>query len=577
MADSAPAGPMTGARALYRALRSLGVTHLFGIDSPEPLYAELEREQIRPITVRDERAGAIMADAYARVSGRPGVCTAIRGPGVTNLVSGLAEARATSTPVVALVNDIRTNQRGKNPVQELDHLALAAPVTKWAVRVEQPERVAELTLRAFEVAMSGRPGPVLVSYPDDVLTAEIAGGSAQTASMPATYPRARVASDPGAIAEAARVLAAATRPAIVAGGGVLISRAWAELAELAELLGAPVATTPLGKGSFDETHPLSAGVTGAYTGGALGRGKIANDLVQAADVVLLVGTKTDSIATANWTVPDPASTIVHIDVDPAEIGRNYPSLGVVGDAKLALAALVTALRELPQAPRHDSATDLEIAVGEWRAAYAPLFRSAASPVRPERVVAELIEHVSDDTIVCTDASYSSAWAMDLVPFREPGRRFLAPRGFAGIGWGLPAAIGAKLALPDKRVLCLTGDGGFGYVYQELETAARYQIPLVVVVLNNSTFGFQKHAEQLHFGRAIETDLLDVDYAALAWVLRCEGIRVTAPDEIGPALQRALDSGRPTVVDVVVDPDAFPPLAMYDGWQAGGVVRGGGSH
>ena len=565
----------SGARALYELLVSLGVTHLFGIDSPEPLYAQLKRDVIRPITVRDERSGAIMADAFARVSGRPGICTAIRGPGVTNLITGLAEARSTSTPVVALVNDVHTAHRGKNPVQEIDHLAVAQPVTKWAVRVDRPDRVAELTARAFDVATAGRPGPVLVSYPDDVLGADLAVGRRPRAAGPTRYPNARVAPDPAAVDAAVALLAEAKRPAIVAGGGVLISGAWDELRTVAELLDAPVATTPLGKGAFDETHPLSAGVTGAYTGGALGRGRIANEVVRAADVVLLVGTKTDSIATANWTVPDPVSRIVHVDVDPAEIGRNYPSLGVVGDARLALAALAGQLRSARRVTAHELRSEIRAASRAWLASVEPLLASDAVPIRPERVVAELARSVNDDTILCTDASYASAWAMDLISFRQPGRRFLAPRGFAGIGWGLPAALGAKLAAPDKRVLCLTGDGGFGYVFQELETAARYGIAVVVIVLNNSSFGFQKHAEELHYGRSFETELLDVDYAALAKVLRCEGIRVVEPAEIGSAVERAIASNRPTVVDVVVDPDAYPPLLMYDRFRSS--IAGPSSH
>ena len=225
MATSQPTETITGARALYDTLRACGVTHLFGLDSPEPLYAEMDRAEMRPITVRDERAGAIMADAYARVSGRPGVCTAIRGPGATNLITGIAEAWASSTPVVAIVNDVNTALVGRNPIQEVDHLALFRPVTKWAVRLDRPERVAELTARAFSLATSGRPGPALVSCPDDVLTGR-APGARSRAPGARRYPSLRVAPDPAAIREAVAVLAEAGRVAIVAGGGVLISGAW---------------------------------------------------------------------------------------------------------------------------------------------------------------------------------------------------------------------------------------------------------------------------------------------------------------------------------------------------------------
>ena len=341
---------------------------------------------------------------------------------------------------------------------------------------------------------------------------------------------------------------------------------------MAELLDAPVATTPLGKGAIDEAHPLAAGVMSAYTGGEMGRGRVANDVVRDADVVLLVGTKTGNVATSNWTLPDPSCRTVHVDVDAAEIGRNYRSLGVLGDAKLGLAALAAGLeRRRSRGPPRGAGPTSPGRSADWRARIRPLAESSARPIRPERVLAEMARFVDDDTIVAADASYSSLWAVDRLTLRRPGRRLISARGFGGIGWALPAGIGAKLAAPDKRVLCLTGDGAFGFVFQELETAARYGIGVVVVVLNNSTFAYQKHAEQLHYGRSFETELLDVDYAALARVLRCDGISVSDPDQLAPALGAAIASGRPTVINVVIDPDAFPPITAFDQLRAGAPV------
>jgi acetolactate synthase-1/2/3 large subunit len=553
---------MTGAAALYGTLRACGISHLFGMDSPETLYAEVDRAEVRPITVRDERAGAIMADGYARVSGRPAVCTAIRGPGATNLITGIAEAFATSTPVVAVVSDVNTALVGRNPMQGADHLALFGSVTKWAARIDRPERVSELALRALTIAMSGRPGPVLLSCPDDVLSGRTAASPEPRVAF-RRYPIFRVAPDPSTVREAALALAEAKRPAIVAGGGVLISGASDELREVAELLGAAVATTPLGKGAVDEAHELSAGVVGAYTGGPRGRGRVANEMVRTADVVLLVGTKTNNVSTVNWTVPDTSSRIVHIDIDPAEIGRNYRSLGVLGDAKLTLAALAKELRNAARVPTTTAAIELQRSLDGWRRQIAPFLGSGARPIRPERVLAEMARFIDDDTIFCSDASYSSLWALELVVLRRPGRRFLAPRGFGGLGWGLPAAMGAKLAAPNMRVICLTGDGAFGFVYQELETAARYDIPITVVVLNNNCLAWQKHSEELAFGRSIETRLLDVDYGAIARNLHCDGVSVTDPDDLAPALERAVTSRRPTVINVVVDPDAYPPIIGYE--------------
>jgi acetolactate synthase-1/2/3 large subunit len=309
----------------------------------------------------------------------------------------------------------------------------------------------------------------------------------------------------------------------------------------------------------------------AYTGGEMGRGRIANGVIRDADVVLLVGTKTGNVATSNWTLPDPSCRTVHVDADVAEIGRNYRSLGVLGDAKLGLAALAAGLEAGGARPATGRRADLARDLSDWRARIRPLAESSARPIRPERVLAEMARFMDDDTIVCADASYSSLWAADRLVLRRPGRRLISARGFGGIGWALPAGIGAKLAAPDKRVLCLTGDGAFGFVFQELETAARYGIGVVVVVLNNSTFAYQKHAEQLHYGRSFETELLDVDYAALARVLRCDGISVSDPDQLASALGTAIASGRPTVINVVIDPEAFPPITAFDQLRAGAPV------
>lgn len=560
--DVKPSGGEVVAQALY----DLGVTHIFGMDSPEPLYAAIDSERIRLITVHDERAGAAMADAYARVSGRPGVCSAIRGPGVTNLLSGLAEAYNTSTPVVVLVGDIATAAIERNVTQAIDHLALTKQVTKWSIRLDRPERVGELTERAFRHAVSGRPGPVLISLADSALADR--GARPVEVNEPAVLPGPRTAGDPRRMAEAAIRLAAARRPVLVAGGGVHISAAYEQLRALAEELRSPVATTPLGKGAFDESHELSAGVVGSYTAGVAARGSIANDLVRRADLVVFIGTKTDSIATNDWTVPSPSVASLHLDVDPAEIGRNYSSYGVVGDAALLLAQLLDAVRACKpaagvQAAREASIGELREAVEDWRRRIEAARTSDAAPLVAERVLAELDAVLTDRDIVATDASYSSAWGMDLLQFTTPGRRFIGPRGFAGLGWAVPAAIGAKLSSPDSTVYALTGDGGLGYVVMELETAARYQVPVVVVVLNNGILGFQQHFETTKFGRSFETTFTRVNWARLAETLNCQGIRVERSEELGPALKQAAASGVPTLIDVAVSPDSKPPLALFE--------------
>ncbi len=557
-----PPVSLTGAEALAETLYRLGVTHIFGMDTPEPLYAALDPERVRMLTVHDERNGAIMADAFARVSGRPGVCSAIRGPGVTNILTGLGEAHNSSTPVVALVNDIATAGIDRNAIQGLDHVAIAEQVTKWALRLDQPARVAEAAARAFDQAVSGRPAPTLLSLTENSL--RDTGAIAPRASLaPASYPKHRVGGDPERVAEAAAMIARSRRPLLIAGGGVHLSRAYEALEAFAEAAAVPVATTPLGKGAIAETHPLSAGVVGSYTAGSAARGKIANDLALSADLIVFVGTKTDSIATADWTIPSQGTPSVHVDVDPAEIGRTYDSYGVVGDAALVLTQLREALADVEsaeaRAERETAATALAARVAAWT----PRVDHDGPRIDPAAVVLAVDDVLGEDDVVVTDASYSSAYAMDLIRLRKAGRRFVSPRGFAGIGWGLPAALGAKLGSPESTVYCITGDGGFSYVAMELETAARYGIPVVVVVLNNGILGYQRHYEVKKYGETFETGFLPVDYSRLAEVLGCEGVRIEAMDDLPAALRAAAASGRPTVIDVVVSADARPQLLIFE--------------
>ena len=532
MSTADPAETTTGARALYETLRACGVTHLFGLDSPEPLYAELDRAEMRPITVRDERAGAIMADAYARVSGRPGVCTAIRGPGATNLITGIGEAWASSTPVVAIVNDVNSALVGKNPIQEVDHLALFRPVTKWAVRLDRPERVAELTARAFALATSGRPVRPWSAAPTTCLTGDAAStGPARPGAR--RYPSLRVAPDPAAIREAVAVLAEGRprghrgrrrgphlgRVGRAAGGGGPPRRARGDDAPR--------------QGGRRRDPPLSAGVVGAYTGGDLGRGRVANEAVRAADTVLLVGTKTGNVATAGWTVPDPRSRIVHIDIDPQEIGRNYRALGVVGDARLALRALADGLRAAGVAsgdrPRHA----LELGARGVARRVAPLLASAGQAHPAERVVAEMARFVDDGPIVCADASYSSLWAIDLLTLRRPGRRLVSARGFGGIGVGPPGrdrreagrARAARLVPDRRRRLRVRVPGA--------RDRARYGIGSSWSCSTTAASGSRSTPRSSHYGRTFETKLLDVDYGALARTLHCDGVSVADPTTSRP--------------------------------------------
>ena len=560
---------LKGAEALYRLLREYGVKYLFGMDSPESLYQAVQRDEMHPITVHDERSAAHMADGYARVSFRPGICTAIHGPGVTNLITGLAEAYVSCIPVIGLVSAVDSELVGKHSIQELDQVSLLRPVTKWTVRVENADRLPELVRMAFRLATTGKPGPVVLNLTNNALEKNL--GKTTSATLKAkpefgSVPAIRIAADPDRILRAVELLLQATKPCIVAGGGVIQSQAWKELIELAELLALPVATTMLGKGSIPDSHYLSVGVMGTYTSGTTGRGRVANKLVVESDVVLLIGTQTDQVDTTEWTVPSPDSTIIHIDLDPEEIGRNYTTtLGIVADAKLALIQLVHVVKERLSKHRKESPRIQQIAklVQEWRDTIASDWNSTKTPINPQRLMKELQTFIDSTTIVATDASYSSLWALSHLEFANPGRRFVGPRGLGIIGPGLPLALGAKLAAPQQRVICITGDGGFGYSYSDLETAARYNIPVIILVLNNRMLGFQKHYEQTIYGKAIECDFTDINFGQLAEVLNCTGVRIETPAEIQPALKTAIKTNVPSVIDVIIDPDVPGPIAFFD--------------
>jgi acetolactate synthase-1/2/3 large subunit len=547
----------TGAQAVNEVLVKLGVTHIFGMDTPEPLYMELD-SRVQAITVHDERAAAAMADAFARASGRVGVCSAIRGPGTTNLVSGLAEAFNTSTPVLVLVNDVATSNLDRNAVQAIDHVRLLEQVTKWGRRIDSPERCAEYVYHAARIATTGRPGPVLLSFPDSALVNGPV--NAVEISAPAVYPRVRTAADPALITEAAKQIESASRTIVIAGGGLHLSKGYEALQKFAERTQIPVATTPLGKGAIAETHPLAAGVVGSYTAGDDARGSLANRAVREADLIILIGTKTDSLATNDWTIPSSKQRIIHIDMDPIELGRNYHALEILADAALALDQLAEFVRPLREPSEWTAA--LQVGIEKWVADFEAA-NFGSDHIDPRLVFRSLNRILKEDDIVTTDASYSSAWGMDLLRYKTPGRKFLVPRGFAGLGWGVPAAIGAKLAKPGSSVYCVTGDGGFGYVAMELETAARYQVPICVIVLNNGVLGFQRHYEIHRFGKTAETEFKPVNYAEFARVLNCDGFRVTTPSEFEEVLQGSRLRTHPLLIDVVTDPDAHPPLSMFE--------------
>jgi len=549
------------AQEIASTLKRHGVEILFAQSLPSMVALSAEDLKIRQFAYRTENAGAAMADGFARVSGRIGVVMAQNGPAATLLVPGLAEALKSSIPVVALVQDVNRPQADRNAFQELDHIGLFRPVAKWVKRVTEPERAVDYLDMAIAAASGGRPGPAVLLLPADVLLERVTSPSGRMAQL-GTYPLDRCIADPQRIAEAADLLAKAKHPLVVAGGGVHLSGAAAEVAALQADAHLPVMTTVMGKGAVDEFHPLSLGVAG-YNLGVGAPARYLRPLIERADVVLLIGTRTNQNGTDSWELYPDGAKYIHIDVDPNEVGRNYEALRLVGDAKLTLAALIEKLRG-----RRAPDKELTQAIADARARHAkevgPLAQSDASPVHPIRMMADLQQVLTPETIVVADASYSTLWIACYVKALRSGMRFVTPRGLAGLGWGLPLAIGAKMARQDSPVVCLAGDGGFAHVWSELETARRMNAKIVLTVLNNGVLAYQKDAEDVKFGRHTgAVGFAPVDHAAIARACGCRGVRVERAADYLPALREALAADDTTVIDVITDPDAYPPITLFD--------------
>lgn len=539
-----------------------GVEVMFSQSLPSAVLLAAERRNITQFMYRTENAGTVMADGYARTSGKVGVVSAQNGPAATLLVPGLAEALKVSVPVVAIVQDVVRTLTDRNAFQEFDHITLFQSCTKWARRVTEASRVVDYIDMAFANAASGRPGPVALILPADMLLEEIAP-PVQRSSNLGNFPLDRSVADPTRIDAAVELLAAASNPVLLAGGGVHLSAASEVVAAIQSDTHIPVMTTVMGKGVVDERHPLSIGVTG-YAMGKLSPTRYMLPIVQRADVILMVGTRTNQNGTDSWQLYPENARYIHIDVDGAEIGRNYEALRLKGDAKLTLEAIYAKLKG-----RRGPAPELERCIAEAKqkhaADIAAVEQSDASPIRPERMAADIREVLTEEMIVVADASYATLWVACYLPSLKAGMRFITPRGLAGLGWGLPLALGAKVANPDSSVLCMVGDGGFAHVWSELETAARRKTPVVVTVLNNSCLGYQKDAEDVKFGsHSTACYFTAVDHAAIARACGCRGVRVEKASDYLPALREALACNETTVIDVITDPAAYPPVTFFDG-------------
>jgi acetolactate synthase-1/2/3 large subunit len=561
-----PSGRMSGGRALAEMLRLGEAGPLFGMGGFQllPFYDAAGQLGLKHCLINDERCGAFAADAYARVTNRPGVCDGTLGPGATNLVTGLVESLNAGTPMVALAGAANRAHAWKNMTQECRQADILRPAAKELIRVELVSRIPELVRRAFAVATSGRPGPVVLEVPEDVchgehdFAAEDFVLDARTLAAPAQ--RIRPAADD--IERAAALLTRAQRPLILAGGGVHLSGAQAALQRLAEQLSIPVAHTMSGKGAIACTSPLSAGLFGRYS-------RIANDLIAASDCLLVVGCKLGEIATKRYALLPRGVPVIHLDIVAEEIGRCHPAeLALWGDARAGLddlAAATAGEAKRLQSARADYVAELGARMAKWRDEAAARLFSDERPIHMARLCQELNRVMPAASIVVADGGFAAHWTGLLYDTKAAGRHYIADRGLASIGYGLPGGMGAALAAPDQPVVAVTGDGGFNMVLGELETARRVGANLTVVVVNNAASGYVKALQHAMFGRRYQSsDLIEMNYAEIAKAMGCRGIRVEDPNLLAGALATGVgERDRPTVIDVVVTRDPGKMLPAVD--------------
>jgi acetolactate synthase-1/2/3 large subunit len=556
----------TVADGAVKALEDAGVGLACGLDDPPSLFASLRRSGIRTIIVHDERSGAFMADGYARAAGRPALCAGVSGPGATNLVTGLLEAFCSSSAILAFVAEARGERLGRPAFQEASHERLFEPLTKGVVRLNRREDGGAAVRQALALAAAGRPRPVALLAAADVLQEDDGQGD----GMPELQAggnghRTRLLAAPAMIAAASAALRDAEHPVILAGNGVHISDASDELLTVADTYRIPVATSLYGKGALPETSPLALGVASAYTGGRGGSGVVANRVLREADVVLVVGSDLDPVTTCGGQWPGPRATLIRIDIDEREL-LAYDGLRICGDAKEALRQLA-AVDDVPRSAsyiRWLERTCGEAAALHKEAREQDLGHSDDRGVWPGAIVQEIGRRLVEGDAIVTDASYSSAWALDRVRQDWAGRHVFAPRGSGVLGWGLPAALGVKLARPGQSVVCLTGDGGLLFSVGELETAVREGIAITLVLLNNSSYGFQRHADILRQG----VDHADLAIPGIGWTDVARGfgwqnVRVATVADFACELERSLAFDGPSFIEVVVDKEARPPITMFD--------------
>ncbi len=556
---------LTGAEAMVRMLQAYQVTHMFGLcgDTSLPFYDALVRYDhgITHYLTRDERHAAYMADGYARISGKPGICEGPSGGGATYILPGVVEANESSIPILAITTDISTTARGRYPLTELDQTALFHPLTKWNLSIDDAARLPSAVRAAFRAMTTGRPGAAHLALPFDTQKAPVDQTEIWAEERHTTYPAEPAAPQTDAIIEAADILVGAKSTIVICGGGPVIAGAFDEMRQLAELLDIPIATTVSGQGIIAETSDHALGVIGSNGGVPSTR-----TAVDEADVVVFVGCRAGSVTTERWRSPKPGTTIIHIDSDPMVIGANYPSaVAICADAKLAAAALVAELESRGPLPGQRGRERAKTAWTQKLADFGPLAESAEIPIRPERVVAVLARYLDDDGIITADPGTPCPYLSAHYRWRKAGRNFITNRAHGALGYALAAAVGAHAARPDVKTVAVMGDGSFGFCCGEYETITRYRMPITSIVFSNSAYGWIKAGQNSGFGKRFYNVEFDrTDHAAVASAFGVRSWRVEDPDDLDRVLIEALAHDGPTLVDVISQPlhEAAAPVSEW---------------
>ncbi len=554
---------VSGAEAVVEMLKAHGVEAIFGLcgDTSLPLYDALARlpHGIKHVLTRDERHAGYMADGYARVTGKVGVCEGPSGGGATYILPGLVEANESSIPVLAINTDVSVSSRGKFTLTELDQRALMKPLTKWNAVLDRSADVPRVFRKAFEEMTTGRPGSAHIALPFDVQNGPVDRTDIYADPTLGYFPSRRVGADAFYIELAVKLIKKARQPIFICGGGVVLSGAETELAELAEKLSAPVATTISGKGSIDERCALSAGVVGSNGGTPETRA-----IVDAADLVIFVGCRAGSVTTERWRHPAPGrAKIIHIDADPAVPGTNYQvDVPLIGDARLCLAALKDALEGFE---RPSDLTWVEKAKREKFEKFEKLAASNDTPIKPERVVQELSLLLDKDSILVADPGTPCPYFSAYHVVRGTGRKYFSNRAHGALGYSLAAAIGAHVGRPSVKTVAVMGDGSFGMCAGELETAVRLKLPITFVVISNAVYGWIKAGQKAGYAqRYFSVDFGVTDHARVAEAFGVRSWRVTDPSKLKEVFKSAFSHQGPTLVDVVTQPlhEARAPVSEW---------------